>query len=437
MSQSEFERLRAELVRRYLVGEIDKATYDQMLAQLEQLRAGQPSGIDESEGIYSHGAEPTLYRPGNSASGPRACGPGTELGGFRLESKIARGGMGEVWKAWDLTAKRHVVIKLVPPELQHNDEEMGQVEETFRHIHALQHEHICPVYLLGRDPWLGYFIVMKYIEGQTLSAYRKQYVAERGSLPLMEAVRLLAPVAEALDYAHGCKVVHRDVKPQNILVVGQGVDVQVVDFGLAAQIRTSCSHVSQVQMDSSGTYPYMAPEQWRGEYQDGSTDQYALAVVAYEFLAGHLPFCAAATEMLRFNVLQDLPPPIDDLPGAANAVLLRGLAKKRADRFSSCREFVKALQAATTKPASVPEKVAPQPALAEVVKTPVTTAAGGPAIKTAPPVAPAEMQTSPPPKRFRLVRSAAPRVRLDSRRFRSPPLVTFSTKKYYRRRPLS
>jgi eukaryotic-like serine/threonine-protein kinase len=92
-------------------------------------------------------------------------------------------------------------------------------------------------------------------------------------------VKVLRPVAEAMDYAHRHKVIHRDIKPQNILVEGDADDVQVVDFGLAAEIRTTVSRYTQVQMDTSGTRPYMAPEQWKGRGQDARTDQYALAVV--------------------------------------------------------------------------------------------------------------------------------------------------------------
>ena len=233
---------------------------------------------------------------------------------------------------------------MVPPDLQRSDEEMARVKETFSRIHNLHHQHICPVHLLGEDKDYGYFLVMDYIDGQTLSAYRASYVARLGAFPPEEVVRVLAPVAEALDYSHRHKVIHRDVKPQNIMVVGEADDVQVVDFGLAAQIRTSMTRVSRVRMDTSGTYPYMAPEQWRGEYQDARTDQYALAVVAYELLSGHLPFDTPDAEVMRLAVLNEPPRALEGLPEHVNRTLVRAMAKRREERFGNCREFVEAIE---------------------------------------------------------------------------------------------
>ncbi len=270
---------------------------------------------------------------------------GVLIGNFQLQVKLGRGGMGEVWKAWDTKAERPVVLKLVPPELQHAGEEMARIKVSFQRIHALQHQHICPVYLLDEDRRFGWYLVMKYIDGQTLSAYRATYVARQGEFPVEQVVKVLCPVAEALDYAHAQRVIHRDVKPQNILVVGDAEDVQIVDFGLAEEIRTIVSRVSQQQMDTAGTRPYMAPEQWKGQPQDARTDQYALAVVAYELISGRLPFESADLEILRLCVLNDPPEAIEGQTSALNRVLILGLAKLRQERFGSCREFVRSLAA--------------------------------------------------------------------------------------------
>ncbi len=304
----ESKRRKDALLHRYLDGEIDKPTYDAMLARLESqppadeldrmATVGPATPMDEVAADPlpppDIGAQNTLY--GQSTGGLE---PGVDLGGFRLVEIIGRGGMGQVWKAHDPTADRTVVVKVVPPDVQHNAAEMARVRDTFRRIHTLHHEHICPVYVLGEDPRCGHFVVMQFIDGRPLSAYRRERAEENGPLTLTDTIRILRPVAAALDYAHRQKVVHRDVKPDNILVTGDGDDVQVVDFGLAAEIHTSMSRVSNVTMETSGTRPYMAPEQWRGEYQDARTDQYALAVVAYELLAGRLPFESADAEILR------------------------------------------------------------------------------------------------------------------------------------------
>ena len=296
---------------------------------------------------------------------------GSTLGGFRLEAPIGRGGMGEVWKAYDVKGERPVVLKLVPPELQHAEEEMARVKATFRRIHALQHQHICPVYMLDEDDRFGWFVVMKYIEGQTLSSYRATYEARRGSFPVEQVVRVLTPVADALDYAHAQKVVHRDVKPQNIMVVGDAEDVQVVDFGLAAEIRSTVSRISQVRMDTSGTRPYMAPEQWRGDYQDARTDQFALAVVAYELLAGRLPFDSSDFDILRACVLNDPPPQLQDQHEDVNRALIRGMSKDRSERFENCRELIDALQVVRRKcPACGKSLVVPQRCAERTLKCP-------------------------------------------------------------------
>lgn len=277
------------------------------------------------------------------AASESALRSGVVIGGFQLQSKLGRGGMGEVWKAWDTKAGRPVVVKLVPPELQHADEAMARVRSAFLRTHALHHEHICPVHLLDEDRRFGWYVVMDYVAGQTLSAYRADHMARHGSFPLAQVVQLLRPVAEALDYAHRQKVIHRDVKPENILVLDQGKDVQVIDFGLAAEIRTSVSSMSQVRMEISGARPYMAPEQWLGYYQDHRTDQYALAVVAYEMLAGCLPFETTDFEILKNCVLTVPPPSIEDAPQEVNQALLKGLAKRREERFRSCVELIDAI----------------------------------------------------------------------------------------------
>jgi len=301
---------------------------------------------------------------------PGVAGPGVMIGNFQLQSLLGRGGMGEVWKAWDTKAERPVVLKLVPRELQRAAEEMARVRDTFRRVHALQHQHICPLYLLDEDPRLGWYLVMKFIDGQTLSSYRATYAALHGSFPVEQVVKVLGPVAEALDYAHHHKVIHRDIKPQNILVEGDAADVQVVDFGLAAEIRTTVSRYTQVQMDTSGTRPYMAPEQWKGQIQDARTDQYALAVVGYELLAGHLPFECDDLEILRLCVLNDPPEGIEGQPESVNRALLVGLGKRRQERFESCVELVQAIESLEGFSGSVPTPVQLKPRVKAAAQVP-------------------------------------------------------------------
>jgi serine/threonine protein kinase/S1-C subfamily serine protease len=356
MSDSGLARRKQLLLDKFLAGEIDKATYDDLLSHLTELDSAvtaSPDFIDPASQVPSNASfVVTESKTGEKQSAFAAPIPlldaGMELGGFKLERRLRRGGMGEVWRAIDPTAERIVVIKVLPPELQRNPDEIARVKQTFNRVHNLQHQHICPVYLLGHDARFGYFIVMKYLEGDTLSAYRKTQTQRSSPFSVEALLQVLMPIAKALDYAHAQHIIHRDVKPQNIMLNADGSDVQLVDFGLAAEVRTSVMRVSQVQMETCGTYPYMAPEQWRGELQDARTDQYALAVVAYELLAGHLPYEATDPTVLRMCVLNDAVPPIKGVLPDVHKIIARGMAKSRADRYQSCTALLHALSEANS-----------------------------------------------------------------------------------------
>ncbi|GHT35907.1 hypothetical protein FACS189427_06350 [Planctomycetales bacterium] len=265
---------------------------------------------------------------------------------FRLEKRIGKGGMGEAWKAHDEVADRDVVIKLIPKEIQHIKEAVDNVKTSFKKVHALQHQHICPVYGIFNDPVHGLYLVMKYIDGVPLDEYKKRVIEKNGSFKFSEALQILWGIAQGLDYAHEKKVIHRDIKPQNIMIDKKD-GVQIIDFGLAEEIRTSLVRFSEVQMDVSGTRPYMSPEQWQGKYQDAGTDQYALAVMSYELFSGRFPFYNSDTVILRECVLHEEPDALPNIPEYVNAALLKALSKKREERFENCKAFVKAM---ATKP---------------------------------------------------------------------------------------
>ncbi|MBE6426214.1 MAG: hypothetical protein E7029_09565 [Planctomycetaceae bacterium] len=283
-------------------------------------------------------------------NGTAVYAPGTEFDGWRLEEKIGRGGLGEVWKARDLDGERDVAIKFVPRDIQNFDSEMERVRKTFQTIHALQHSNICPVYGMHQHDDFGAYLVMKFLKGVSLEFLLRR----KQKLPLEWVTKILEPVAKALDYAHQQEVVHRDVKPANIMLdfarnsdgslnFEELKDVQLIDFGLAAEFRRSMSRVSQIRMPTSGTRSYMSPEQFRGRLQNAFSDQYSLAVVAYELLAGHLPFETDDDQTLRECVLNEAPEWVPGLESAVNEALLKGMAKERESRFPTCEEFVQAL----------------------------------------------------------------------------------------------
>ncbi|MDR2762287.1 MAG: SUMF1/EgtB/PvdO family nonheme iron enzyme [Planctomycetaceae bacterium] len=274
---------------------------------------------------------------------------------YVLRKLLGQGGMGQVWLADEMFVQngeeqilRQVCIKIVPPEVQHSDEEMQRVKDIFQQTHILHHTNICPLYALKIDERHGFYLVMKYINGQTLNKIRLNLLKQNGKITIDDAVKFLFPIANALDYAHRNKVIHRDIKPDNILIDEFGVPF-IIDFGLAAQIHTSMTKISQAVTSKSGTLIYKAPEQWQGELQDAQTDQYALGVVAYEFLSGRVPFIADNEMLLGFQVLQNPVPKIAEINNEVNEALVKVLAKERKKRYENCIEFVKALKESTQK----------------------------------------------------------------------------------------
>lgn len=264
------------------------------------------------------------------------------LGQYELIQEIGHGSMGVVWQARDLYADRKVCIKLLPQDRPVREGDSLQMKESFRLTHRLQHQHLCPHIQFAIDSQAGPFLVMKYFSGPSLQSMLQSSQQAGHPLSLSEVLRVLAPIADGLDYLHLQGLVHRDIKPGNIVVGRRPRDVQLIDFGLVEKYRL----FSPVDRQIGGTVHYLAPEIWSGEPAAPESDQYALATVIYELLAGHRPFaqCKSATELM----LKVQHEPVPDIPGLCpelNAVLQKALAKDPQDRFSSCRALVKALRA--------------------------------------------------------------------------------------------
>ena len=259
---------------------------------------------------------------------------------YQVLGELGQGGMGVVYRCLDEIGGIEVALKALPPELSHNSGEMEEVRENFQLVCKLAHPHIATVRTLEKDPQSGnYYLILELVEGVDLRKWRKQ---NGGQLELEQAQPILQQIAQALDFAHSRKIIHRDIKPANVMVSADGT-VKVLDFGLAAQIQTSMSRVSQMHFSSSGTGPYMSPEQWKGQRQDGASDQYALAVLAYELVSGHVPFESQDSVVLKHAVIDNAPQRPDDLADGTWAALQRGLGKAASERFANCVEFIEAL----------------------------------------------------------------------------------------------
>ncbi len=302
-----------------------------------------PSGGARSNNDKSLGSVKTMHPGSLRPVGRRFCAGDVILGRYRVTEELGQGGMGVVYRCFDAVAGIDVALKALPPEVAHNSGEMEEVRANFRLVSKLHHPNIANVNTLERDVVTGdYYLIMECVDGYDVRQWVRRRREDGRPLTLDEVTIIAYRIAEALDYAHEQGVIHRDIKPSNVRVNFEG-EVKVLDFGLAAQLHMSLSRVSQATHGTSGTGPYMAPEQWRGQRQGTTADQYALAATVYELLGGTPPFENHDTAVLREAVLKDAPLPLKGVPSHVNAALLRGLDKVPEQRFESCAEFVKAL----------------------------------------------------------------------------------------------
>jgi YVTN family beta-propeller protein len=255
---------------------------------------------------------------------------GTELLGYRIEALIGRGGMGVVYRAYDGRLKRNVALKLVAPELAANPAFRERFLAESELAASLEHPSVVPIHDAGEvDRQL--VLAMRYVEGSDL----KTLLAEEGPFEPKRTLEICAQVAGALDAAHERGLVHRDVKPSNVLL-DEAEHVYLADFGLTRRISEGGG-----LGPSLGTPAYAAPEQIEGGKVDGRADVYSLACLLYECLAGEPPFPRESELATLWAQLNDPPPGLADYP-ALEPVLAKALAKDPAERYGSCRELVEA-----------------------------------------------------------------------------------------------
>jgi serine/threonine protein kinase len=293
-------------------------------------------------------------------------GPGTEIANYRVQSLIARDRMGVVYRALDLQRDRPVALRLLAPELSAHEEFSQRFVRESRLAASVDHPNILPVY--GTGEWSGLlYVAMHYAGGTDLQSE----LDRRGTLPLPEALRILADTAAGLDAAHAAGVVHRDLRPGNLLLSddrlpADGEDghrhVYVTGFGLAPAM-SAADAITPAPVP--GPVDYLAPEQIRGEDIDGLADVYALACVAYALLSGHPPFDRQDDDA-RFRAQRaDEPPRLTgerpDIPATVEAAILAGMATERADRPSSCSALVSMMSGTAATGVGHPRPSPPDP----------------------------------------------------------------------------
>ena len=260
---------------------------------------------------------------------------GSTFAGYQIEELVGRGGMGVVYRATDLSLERPVALKLIAPELADDERFRSRFLREPRLAASLDHPNVIPIYEAGEhDEQL--YLAMRFVEGTDL----RTLLDTEGKLPPERALEILAQVAGALDAAHRRALVHRDVKPGNVLLDRDG-HVYLTDFGITQQVGGDSTDTGRV----AGTLDYLAPEQIRGDPVDARTDGYALGCVLYECLAGRPPFRRDTEAETMWAHMQEEPPPLRGL-GRLDPVLRKALAKDREDRFASSAELIEAAAAA-------------------------------------------------------------------------------------------
>ena len=265
-------------------------------------------------------------------------------GQYKFERLLGQGGMGQVYLARDEMLERYVAIKVLPTAESEDGEQLERFLREARTAAQLSHPNVVPIYFADEVAGQAFF-VMAYIEGESLA----DRLAARGTLPVADVVRYVREVSWALAYAHARGVVHRDVKPENIMLDRATGRAIVTDFGIAH----SPQH-TRLTLDGHvvGTVHYMSPEQVTGQVLDGRSDLYALGVVAYSALSGRLPFGGDSTTAILVAHVNATAPPLQrvapHVPAALAAVVDRCLAKTPADRYESGEALAEALGAAFT-----------------------------------------------------------------------------------------
>lgn len=291
---------------------------------------------------------------------------GRTLGPYRVLEQLGVGGMATVYKAYHAAMDRYVAIKVLPEHLASDAGFRTRFEREARTIARLEHRHILPVYDVAEDNGIPY-LVMRYTDGGDLGE-----LIARGSLSIARAGELVAQVADALDYAHRQGVIHRDVKPANVLI-GRDGDALLSDFGIA-KIYSEAQKLTGDGM-MVGTPAYMAPEQLKGEPVDARTDIYSLGVVLYQALTGECPFVAETPlAVAMMHVHNPLRPPRQlnpAIPEAFERVILRAMAKQADERFQDAGAMARALRAANTG-ITLPDGDTLPEAAASAVVPPVT-----------------------------------------------------------------
>ena len=267
-------------------------------------------------------------------------------GRYLIESLIGVGGMANVYRGQDTQTGNAVAVKVLKEEFLDNEELVRRFKNESKAISILDHPNIVKVYDVSVSDKMQY-IVMEYIDGITLKEYLKQ---RGGALTWKETVHFATQILGALEHAHSKGIVHRDVKPQNIMLLANG-SIKMMDFGIARFSRAQSQTVSDKAI---GSVHYISPEQAKGDHTDGRTDIYSVGVMMYEMLSGHLPFDGSGTVSIAIMQISEKPKPLaqvaPNVPEGLRQITEKAMEKDPDDRYQSAAEMLQAIQAFKQNP---------------------------------------------------------------------------------------
>lgn len=270
---------------------------------------------------------------------------GRRVDRYKIQAEIGRGGMARVYRALDTVLGRQVALKVLSPQLANDPEFSARFRREGKIVAALQHPHIVTLFDVGETDGIQY-LAMDFINGRSVYAV----IRERDALPGETVTIIIRAIASALDYAHNQGAVHRDIKPQNILIDSNG-RILLTDFGISVSSDDESGRLTRTGL-FMGTPEYMSPEQVSGSVVDYRTDLYSLAITTYEMFSGEIPFRGNTPDLIVAHA-QKLPPPLptqrNGLPDALIDVLAKALAKDPAQRYQSGLDFSTAIDACFTQ----------------------------------------------------------------------------------------
>ena len=274
------------------------------------------------------------------------------LNRYKIVEKIGGGGMSVVWKAYDLVLDRNVALKILRPEMSEDEDFIRRFRREAQSVASLSHPNIVNIYDVGEDQGL-YFIVMELIgKGETL----RDYVKAKGRLTVARSLDITSEICEALSHAHGKRIIHRDIKPQNILLTEEG-KAKVADFGIARALGSLSTTTRDMVV---GSAPYISPEQAKNGLASVRSDLYSLGVVLYEMLSGKQPFAGDSPVAVALQHVEADAPSLREyapsIPQAVDALVRKAMAKDPLQRFQSAEEMLAAVRSAQASLSDAPAR---------------------------------------------------------------------------------